>query len=100
MTNKQLLIFTDLDGTLLGSDDYRYEAAVPAIAQLQQRAIPLIPVTSKTRAEVEVLRHALHLTDPFIVENGSGIFIPVGDRHFTHEAEEHAQEYHLLRLGM
>ncbi|MDB9313485.1 HAD-IIB family hydrolase [Spirulina sp. CS-785/01] len=100
MTNPQLLIFTDLDGTLLGAEDYSDEAALPAIAQLQQQDIPLIPVTSKTRAEVEVLRHGLNLTDPFIVENGSGIFIPVGNPHFTHEREEHADEYHLLRLGM
>jgi|GEM_PF-4973656 len=50
-----LLIFTDLDGTLLNPDDYRYDDAIPVIQKLQTQKIPIVPVTSKTRKEVEVL---------------------------------------------
>lgn len=96
----QILIFTDLDGTLLGSEDYRYDAAFPAIAALKKRNIPLIPVTSKTRAEVEVLRQALTLKEPFITENGSGVFIPVGDRNFATQDDEPQKDYHCIGLGI
>jgi len=69
-----LLIFTDLDGTLLNQEDYKYDPALPIIEQLKIKKIPVIPVTSKTRLEVESLRKAIGLKDAFIVENGSGVF--------------------------
>lgn len=81
-----LLCFTDLDGTLLNHDDYSYEAAIPVIHELQHQGIPVIPNTSKTRAEVTELRQALELKDPFVVENGSGIFLEPGDDRFGLEA--------------
>ena len=81
-----LLCFTDLDGTLLNHDDYRYDAAVPIIQKLQAAGMPVIPTTSKTRAEVIDLRQALKLNDPFIVENGSGIWMDIDDDRFAVEA--------------
>ncbi len=42
------LVFTDLDGTLLNHDDYSWEAARPALEELQRQSIPLILVSSKT----------------------------------------------------
>jgi mannosyl-3-phosphoglycerate phosphatase len=77
-----ILIFTDLDGTLLNSDDYRYDAALPMIAELRSRHIPLIPVTSKTYTEVAALMGELRSRDPFIVENGSAIFWDPADTRF------------------
>ena len=82
----KLICFTDLDGTLLNHDDYSYEAAIPVIRNLQQQGIPVIPNTSKTRAEVMELRQALGLKDPFVVENGSGIFLEPGDARFEMDA--------------
>jgi len=76
------LVFTDLDGTLLNHDDYRYDAARPMLAWLKAHQIPVIAVTSKTRVEVEELLQALSFEEPFVVENGSGIFIPPYDRRF------------------
>lgn len=72
------LVFTDLDGSLLDHDTYSFEPALPVLAILLERGIPLIPVTSKTRAEVERLRQHLDNADPFIVENGAAVMIPVG----------------------
>jgi len=80
-----MLIFTDLDGTLLNPEDYSYEAAIPMVRKLQLKKIPVIPVTSKTRCEVEVLLANLALNDPFVVENGSGAFIPLGIGEYTRE---------------
>ncbi|MDR5875675.1 HAD-IIB family hydrolase [Halomonas sp. CUBES01] len=73
------LVVTDLDGSLL--DHHRYDAA-PAkawLARLKQAKIPVIPVTSKTRAELLPLREALGLTTtPFVAENGAVIGLPPG----------------------
>ncbi len=72
-----VIVFTDLDGTLLNHDNYNYQAALPVIEELKKKGIPVIPVTSKTRQEVETLIHELGIEDPFVVENGSGIFVPL-----------------------
>jgi mannosyl-3-phosphoglycerate phosphatase len=70
------IIFTDLDGTLLDHHSYRWDEAVPALERIRAEGWPLIPVTSKTRAEVAPLRAELRLDDPFVVENGGGVFLP------------------------
>ncbi|KXI27729.1 HAD-IIB family hydrolase [Paraglaciecola hydrolytica] len=70
------LIFTDLDGTLLDHDDYSFAAAQVMLNKLAQRKIPVIPNTSKTRAEVFKLRQAMALQGPFIVENGAAVYMP------------------------
>lgn len=95
-----LIIFTDLDGTLLNQEDYDYQPAIPTLNQLKERKIPVIPVTSKTRAEVEGLCQQIGLKDPFIVENGSGIFIPQSSCNLWKVAESNLEnKYHLHCLG-
>ncbi|NJK30155.1 MAG: HAD-IIB family hydrolase [Acaryochloris sp. SU_5_25] len=86
------LVFTDLDGTLLNHDDYGYEAALPMLKWLQDQQVPVIAVTSKTRLEVEELLCALSLHEPFVVENGSGIFIPLADPRFDWTIASHISE--------
>jgi mannosyl-3-phosphoglycerate phosphatase len=72
----RLLVFTDLDGTLLDHESYSFEPALPALAVLKDNNIPLIVCTSKTRAEIELIRVQLNNIHPFISENGGAIFIP------------------------
>ena len=74
------LIFTDLDGTLLNHEDYRWEGAKEALEVIRKRAIPLVMTTSKTRLEVAALQKDLGICEPLIVENGGGIFYPDGYR--------------------
>ena len=69
------IIFTDLDGTLLDSKTYSYEKSLAAINRLKGNGIPVIFCSAKTRAEQELYRRELRLFHPFIVENGSAIFI-------------------------
>lgn len=95
----QLLIFTDLDGTLLDSETYSYAPALPLINGFKDQGIPVIPVTSKTRAEVETLRQQIGLSDPFIVENGSGVFIPTSGTPFDLPEGDDVGDYRLLLLG-
>lgn len=71
------LVFTDLDGTLL-DDDYRFEAARPALARLRALRVPLILTSSKTLSEMRLIRSALDLDEPLIFENGAGIAVPEG----------------------
>lgn len=70
------IVFTDLDGTLLDHYSYSFNAAREMLAYLKQAEIPLIIVTSKTKAEVLKLQERLGIRHPFIAENGAGIFIP------------------------
>ncbi len=72
------LVATDMDGTLLNHHDYRYDAALPCLHALEQRGIPVILNTSKTFAELQQWRERLSIRHPFIVENGSAIFLPPG----------------------
>ena len=73
-----LAIFTDLDGTLLDHDTYDWKAAKPALDQCRVMEIPVNLVSSKTRGEIEHIRSAMVNSDPFISENGGGIFFPDG----------------------
>ena len=71
-----IIIFTDLDGTLLDHNSYEWEEAKPALDICKLNHVPVIPVSSKTRAEMDILIHKLGLSSPFISENGGGIFFP------------------------
>ena len=74
-----MIVFTDLDGTLLDSRDFSFEAALPTLRRLRELAVPVIPVTSKTLAEIEPLSEMLGLPGPFIIESGSAIATRIGD---------------------
>jgi mannosyl-3-phosphoglycerate phosphatase len=70
------IVFTDLDGTLLDHHTYSFAPAKTTLAELANRQIPVIPTTSKTFAEVLVLRQQAGLFGPFITENGAAVFLP------------------------
>lgn len=74
--SKSILVFTDLDGTLLDHDTYSCEAASPAIQDLLQRQIPIIPCTSKTFDEGCLFMQERGWSSPFIFENGGGVAVP------------------------
>lgn len=71
------LIFSDLDGTLLDAESYGWKEARGALERCRRLAVPVILASSKTRAEMEILRAQMSLPDPFIAENGGGIFLPM-----------------------
>lgn len=70
------MIFTDLDGTLLSAETYDPGPSREALRHCEDAQIPVIFVSSKTRAEIERLRKALDNADPFVSENGGGVFLP------------------------
>ena len=67
-----LWVVSDVDGTLM-DHSYDLTPAKETIKLLQELSIPVILCTSKTAAEVKVIRKELNLTDPYIVENGAAI---------------------------
>lgn len=71
------VIFLDLDKTLL-RDDCSPEPAEGIIRSLIKAGFEVVLNSSKTFSEQEYYRKAWGLEGPFIVENGSGIFIPEG----------------------
>lgn len=72
------LIFSDLDGTLLGHDNYSFAPSKGVLARIAAHKIPLILNSSKTLPEILDIRIALQNHDPFVVENGAAIYIPSG----------------------
>jgi mannosyl-3-phosphoglycerate phosphatase len=78
LQKSKLVVFTDLDGTLLDHDDYSYEAALPALQLLTRFDIPLILTSSKTKSEMLALRTELNNHHPFVVENGGAVYYPAG----------------------
>jgi mannosyl-3-phosphoglycerate phosphatase len=98
-SHPQKVIFTDLDGTLLDHDTYSWEPARPALDHLRRHGVPWLFVTSKTRAEVEVLRQRLHNQHPFIVENGGAAFIPRGYFPFPIRGATTRNDYDVIEWG-
>lgn len=92
------VIFLDLDRTLLG-DDYSPEPARDVIGELKKRGFKIVFNSSKTRKEQEYYRKALGIEEPFIVENGSAIFIPGGYFPFKFAYSRAEQQYLVIELG-
>lgn len=97
--DSRLLVFTDLDGTLLDHETYSFRPALPAIRALKEKNVPLIICTSKTKAEIEETRKQLHITHPFISENGGAIFIPKKYFHLPFSFDKEDTNYLIIELG-
>lgn len=79
------LIFTDMDGSLLDHYSYSHAPADKLLLKLEEEKTPVIPCTSKTFAELLLLRDDLNNNHPFIVENGAAVFIP--ENYFNNQPE-------------
>ncbi len=77
-TKSPIVIFTDLDGTLLSEETYEPGPARPVLARCRRNGVPVVFCSSKTAAEIIALRETLGNTDPFICENGGAIYLPAG----------------------
>ena len=95
----QIIVFTDLDGTLADFHTYSYEQALPALDALKKNDIPLIVCSSKTRAEIEKFRLRLDNTHPFISENGGAIFVPLEYFDFEIPSTRKDLKYWIIEFG-
>lgn len=73
-----LLIYSDLDGTLLDIHTYDWQPAAGWLERLQDHQIPVILCSSKTAAEMLQIQSDLGLDGlPFIAENGAVVQLDV-----------------------
>ena len=70
---KQIIIFTDLDGSLLSKDTFKFDEIEDYFRELVSKDIKIIPNTSKTEAELLDFNYLYKLNLSFITENGSSI---------------------------
>src|SRR4030042_87850 len=96
----KVVVFTDLDGTLLDRFTYSSDKSLPSVKHLLQESIPVIFCSSKTRVEQEVYRHGLGVFHPFVVENGGAIFIPEGYFPFKFDYHGTKDGYQIIELGI
>ena len=68
-----IIIFTDLDGSLLHRDTFKFDPIKDFILNLINKGIIIIPTSSKTDIEIEKFNKELGLELPYISENGSSI---------------------------
>jgi mannosyl-3-phosphoglycerate phosphatase len=102
----KLVVFTDLDETLLDGRTYEWKAASEALEELRSRDAAIILVSSKTFAEMAPIYRALALRTPFVLENGGGIVLtpdsPVNSHlpHAVLSAQMKIGDWILLPLGL
>lgn len=94
-----IMVLTDLDGSLLDAATYSFEPAREALAALRDRHIPLILVSSKTRAEMEAIRLRLDNAHPFVVENGGALYVPAWLGACPIEGATRRDGYRVIELG-
>ena len=68
-----IVIFTDLDGSLLHRDTFKFDSIKDYIKSLINMGIIIIPNSSKTEKEIEKFNEELGVSLPYISENGSSI---------------------------
>ncbi len=68
-----IVIFTDLDGSLLHRDTFQFDSIKDYIKSLVNKGVIIIPNSSKTEKEIEKFNEELGLNLPYISENGSSI---------------------------
>ena len=72
--SQKILIFTDLDGTLLDRDTFKFDKIFNYIKELISKDISIIPTSSKTKKEIENFNKELDENLPFVTENGAAIY--------------------------
>ncbi len=68
-----VIIFTDLDGTILHRDTFKFDTIKNYLKKLVNNGIIIIPNSSKTEIEIDKFNEELGVELPYILENGSAI---------------------------
>jgi mannosyl-3-phosphoglycerate phosphatase len=92
------IIFTDIDGTILNTENSCQETK-PLIRNILRLGAAMVFCSSKTKAEIEFYRKELGVADPFISENGGAIFIPKDYFPFTVPYSKQTCTYDVIELG-
>ena len=93
------IIYSDLDGTFLDARNYSFLEALPALLEARKKEFLIVFCSSKTRSEIEYIRKATGVNDPFIAESGGAIFIPQGYFPFSVKGSTHRSGYEVIEMG-
>lgn len=96
----KLVIYTDLDGTLLREGTGGFDHVQMALGHLANQDIPLVFASAKTRVEIRHVQAQLHVEAPFIAENGSAVFVPGGCFPFYFPCDHETFDYRVIELGV
>ena len=95
----RLIIFTDVDGTLIDHFTYRWDEAIPVLALLKVLNVPVVLNTSKTLAETLRLVREMGLSSPFAVENGAAVIFPEDFSPLPEGCERVGEGYCMVTFG-
>ena len=73
MKKENILIFTDLDGSLLNHNNFEFEEIKSFILKCLDNGVRIIPNSSKTKTEIEHFFYQLGKELPYILENGAAV---------------------------
>src|SRR5271168_374358 len=93
-----LVVFTEpLD--FFPPEERAERGAVEAFHEMERRRVPLIFASRGTRTQVELVRRKLDNQQPFITENGGGLFVPEGHFRERPEGAETIRHYHQISFA-
>ncbi|GBD93696.1 glucosyl-3-phosphoglycerate/mannosyl-3-phosphoglycerate phosphatase [bacterium BMS3Abin05] len=75
---KPLVIFSALEDVLIDTRMLQWDEARHALNQLYLTGVPLVLWSRWTFSEVIYFRGQMGITDPFVVENGGALYVPLG----------------------
>ena len=94
-----VVIFTDLDGSLLHRDTFKFDSIKDYIVSLVNNGIIIIPNSSKTEKEIENFNTELGVDLPYISENGSSIYgLNLINKHFPNKIILSREKEELLKI--
>ena len=95
-----LVVFADLDGTLLDRETYCFDAAVLSLERLRSIGARVVLLSSKTQEEVQVWRKTLGISDPFAVENGGAVLAERENPRLVGNVTHNLEGYEVVRFGV
>ena len=94
-----VVIFTDLDGSLLHRDTFKFDPIKDYITNLINKGIIIIPTSSKTEEELEKFNIELGEKLPYISENGSFIHgLNLINTHFPNKIVLSREKEELIKI--
>ncbi|MEL0095360.1 MAG: HAD-IIB family hydrolase [Planctomycetaceae bacterium] len=97
----RIIVFTDLDATLLHQHSYDWTPAISALEIVESKGAELVLASSKTFSELGYFAERLCTQTPFIGENGGVIAIPNCHPLSSHTPEApNLDDYSILTNGL
>ena len=93
----KIIIFSDLDASLLDENDYSFDSASGALTLLKDKDIPLVFNSSKTFSEMLLWKEKMNNTWPFVFENGTGLAVPVDQ--FADFSSGQIEKNHYIKIN-